>query len=108
MFFGLSVALIDCPDTRTCRPVSLPSASRRLFGRPRPLRPLVDGVERSPFSTRAVGRCRGEALFEPLGDARARDVAVAGLVPDDGQPTERFLPLPPGVGHHRNAGVLNL
>ena len=81
---------------------------RRRIDRLDLLRRLVDGLQRIAVLALAVGRCRGEALLELLGDARARDVAVAGLVPDDGQRVERLLGAPPGVGHHGNAGVLDL
>ncbi len=81
---------------------------RRRIDRLDLLRRLFDGFQRIAVLAIAVGRGRGQAFLELLGDAGARDIAVAGFVPDDGQRIERLLGAPPGVGDHRNAGVLHL
>ena len=48
-----------------------------------------------------------EAFLQPCGNQFARNLGIFALVPNDRQRVERSLGLPPGIGHHRDGGIVD-
>ncbi len=81
---------------------------RRRIGRLDLLRRARDCGKRVTVATLAVIFGGGQACLEVLGDRGVGDLGVVAFVPFDGHGIERRLGVPPGVGDHRDGGVLHL